>query len=258
MSSMLKIILLALFILSSVGSIFWWLKEKGYAPLLTLLGSLISILMWYLDNKKDNIVPKVNEQTNNIRSNSNSPIANNVEQQNIYYNDADTMRKNIKTDKSDTEPKYKIGDIHGNDNTVIQGDNNKVDKRKITVSKLKPEIKFDQLQINVPSKIKPSPILEDVHYYQTKYRLIIKGDDNYNFLKISAKGDGIRYLDIAITRPGMMGNVQMEHAPGEAICTIPNPESKEYFVLIYTTKPIENFKGLIKVKLDQFEYSPIH
>lgn len=257
---MLKIILLILFILSSLGSIFWWMKEKGYAPILALIGSLMSILMWYLDNRNSSSMPqKINYQTNNIKDNNKSPIANNVEQQNIYYNDhIDSVPKDKNVNKSEARSKYSLGEIHGNDNTVIQGDNNKVDKRKITVSKLKPEIKLEALQMNIPIEGKPSPILENIKYYQTKYKLFIHGDDTYNFLRISAKGEGIRYLDMTITGPGMMENVQMEHQPGEAICTISNPTSNEYFVLIYTTKPIDNFRGLLNIKLDKFDYSPIH
>lgn len=254
---MLKVILLILFIVSSVGSIFWWMKERGYAPLLALIGSLISILMWYLDNKKSSdTVDKIKYQTNNIiKENHNSPIANNIEQQNNYYNN-DSIPKNKKENK--TESQYNIGDIHGNDNTIIQGDNNKIDKRKITVSKLKPEITLAQVQANIPIQSKPSPVLEDGNYYLTKYRLLIKAKDTYNILKVNAKGEGVRYLDITITSAGMMSDVQIEHSPGEATCTISNPDRNEYFVLVYTTKPIDNFKNLIKLQLDKFEYNPIH
>ena len=256
MNTGLKIFLLVLFILSFIGAVFWWIKEKGYEPILAIIASIVSILMWYLDNRNSNPIPQKINQTNNILHNSNSPIVNNVEQQNIYYNSQiDSVPKHKNDSKTEDQPKYNIGDVHGNDNTIIQGNNNKVDKRKITVSKLKPELKFEQLQMNVPFEGKPSPILENLNYYQTKYKLVIKSTNSYNSLRITGKGDGIRYLDIRITGPGMMGNIQNEHSPGEAICTIPNPDSKEYFVLIYTTKPINNFKGLIKIKLDQFEYS---
>lgn len=99
MSNTLKIILLLLGIIAFIGCIFWWIKEKGWEPKVATIGafSTVIVLIFNLSQNGESS-GKID-----IANNKNSPVANNIENQNNYYMRGDTSDGIYSGGKDDKE-----------------------------------------------------------------------------------------------------------------------------------------------------------
>ncbi len=93
MSITLKIILLFLGVLALIGCVFWWHKEGGWEPKVATVGALSTILVLIFNLTQKN---ESSGNTISIEKNVNSPIANTIGTQNIYYGQESPKEKQLK------------------------------------------------------------------------------------------------------------------------------------------------------------------